>query len=619
MPKERRLTAFASAQPSRVRPIRVALAFAIAAALLPLSASATTTLTVDLASTIRPVSHAASGSLYGVTEKLPADVNALIAPLRPNMFTNPAANVQQPQGDAIAVAGRLAPLGAKVTIRLADWFPGWPYGFTNLNDWLDKVGQTVKRKKDSGLTNYYGYEIWNEPNGTWKSSSLSFNDLWKQTYAKLRELDPEAKIIGPASAGYDRNFINGFLSFAKSNNCLPDIVCWHELSGQDLAANFQNYRSMEQQLGIAPLPISINEYSGKEWLDVEGQPGASAPIIAKFERFKIDSACISYWDVAHAGRLGSLLATDTAKNGGWWFYKWYGDMSGNMVSTTPPSPNNPTALDGFAHLDAATETASALFGGINDGTVQVIVKGFKAAPFFGSQVHALVEHTPWGSRSTVVNATDTVSTADVAVTNDQIAITVSKTNNTDGYRLMLTPVGGPSGAGGTSGSGGRSGADASVDAADASGLGGRSGSGGSGGSTSISSNGGAGGRAGSNGGATSASGGIGATGGAGTTGASGGSAGTSSTDRARGGGGGAGGNPSGTTSSAAGGSSRTGGGESGGCTCAVGRVSPGPGAAALIGLFLVAVYCIRRRQWTPSIVSADDVQRKRSSRRARSQ
>ena len=52
---------------------------------------------------------------------------------------------------------------------------------------------------------------------------------------------------------------------------------------------------------------------------------------AKFERFQVDSACISYWDVPHPGRLGSLLATDTAKNGGWWFYSWYGAMTGNMT------------------------------------------------------------------------------------------------------------------------------------------------------------------------------------------------------------------------------------------------------------------------------------------------
>jgi MYXO-CTERM domain-containing protein len=411
-------------------------------------------LTVDLSSTIGTAKHVASGSLYGVTETLPADVTGLIAPLHPNMFTNPAvagSGKQQPVGGAIAVAVRIASTGGTVTLRLADWFPGWPYAFTNMTDWLDKVTQTYTSKQASGVTNYYGYEIWNEPDGTW-TNSLAFTEFWRQTYVKIRALDPTAKIIGPSISYFSSSYLNTFLTYAKANNCVPDIISWHELSGGNLTSNFTTYRSLETQLGIGPLPISINEYSGPNHIDDEGKPGASAPMIAKFERFKIDSASITFWDVAHPGRLGSLLATNTATNGGWWFYKWYGDMSGNMVTTTPPSPNTPSALDGFANLDTTGAKASVLFGGVNDGTIQIVVKGFSSASFFGSSVHAVVEHTPFANRTTVVTATDTVSTADVAVANSQITVTVSGANNNDGYRLNITPVAGSTG--GTSGAGG---------------------------------------------------------------------------------------------------------------------------------------------------------------------
>jgi len=445
-------------------------------------ARADTTLTVDLATTLRPVTHAAIGSLYGVTEQLPADVNGLIAPLHPYVFNNPAADVQQPVGDAIAVAGRVAPTGAKVSIRLADLYPGWPYKFTNVSDWLDKVGQTVSRKKASGLSNYYGYEIWNEPNGTW-TSSTSFNDFWKQTYAKLRELDPGAKIIGPSLSFYDANNLKSFLTFAKANDCVPDIISWHELSGGNLTTNFQNYRTLEQQIGVGPLPISINEYSGKNDLPVEGQPGASAPMIAKFERFKIDSACISFWDVPHPGRLGSLLASNTAKNGGWWFYKWYGDMTGNMVMTTPPSPNDAAALDGFASLDPSSKSAFVVLGGANDGTVRVVVKGFGASSF-GAKVHAVVEHTPFVNRTTPVNATDTLSTADLAIANDQVTVSIAQANATDGYRVSLTPLGG-TGGGGTGGAGGGAAGGGTGDAAGGGAAGGGNGAGGGGGARQL--------------------------------------------------------------------------------------------------------------------------------------
>jgi hypothetical protein len=295
---------------------------------------------------------------------------------------------------------------------------------------------------------------------------MSFTDFWKQTYARLRDLDPGAKIIGPSIASYDGNYLKNFLSFAKSNDCLPDIVSWHELSGANITGNFQSYRALEKQLGIGPLPISINEYSGKKTIDDEGKPGASAPIIAKFERFQVDSACISYWDVPHPGRLGSLLASDTARNGGWWFYKWYGDMTGNMVSTTPPSPNDSAALDGFANVDAAAGKASVLFGGVNDGAVQIVIKGIHGVPLFGSTIHAVVEHTPFVNRSTAVNATDTLSTMDLTVANDQVTVSLGNTNGSDGYRLNLSGTGGSgiggAGSGGSTGSGGAAGGGATA-------------------------------------------------------------------------------------------------------------------------------------------------------------
>ncbi len=528
------------------RPFRPLLAL-LPIALLSSAGQAATSLTVDLSTTVRPVTHVASGSLYGVLEKKPADINGLVAPLHPNVFNNPAADVQQPIGDAIVVAGRVAPTGARVSIRLADWFPGWPYAFTSMTDWLDKVGQTVSRRQTMGLTNIYAYEIWNEPDGTWKSTSLAFNDMWKQTYAQLRKLDPDIKITGPSISYFNQSYLQNFLSYCKTNDCLPDIVGWHELSGGNVTGNVQNYRNLEKQLGIGPLPITINEYSGGGHLSVEGQPGASAPLIAKFERLGVDSACISFWDVSHPGRLGSLLATDTDPNGGWWFYKWYGDMAGNMVATTPPNASSATALDGFANLDADGQKASLLFGGVNDGSVQVVIKGFAAASFFGSQVHVVVEHTPFASRTTAVKATDVVSMSDVAVSGDQITVSVAGTNNTDGYRVTLTPKGG-SGAGGTTGGGG-----------------GRSGTGGAGGHGGA--GGGSAGRSGAGG--TMATGG---TSGSGTGGAAG------SPLPGSGGAGGEGGHASGGTGDLGAGGSVGAGGSAGstgdnagsGCSCGVG-------------------------------------------------
>jgi hypothetical protein len=58
-------------------------AITLVSALPVMQVFAADTITVDCASTLRGVTHAASGSLYGVTETKPADVAGLITPTHP--------------------------------------------------------------------------------------------------------------------------------------------------------------------------------------------------------------------------------------------------------------------------------------------------------------------------------------------------------------------------------------------------------------------------------------------------------------------------------------------------------------------------------------------------------
>jgi hypothetical protein len=334
----------------------------------------------------------------------------------------------------------------------------------------------------------------------------------------FRQLDPTVKIAGPSPAVFNSNNMSSFLSFCKANNCLPDIMVWHE--GEWVSNNVQAYRKLEQQLGIGPLPISINEYCGYGQLKDEGKPGTMGPLIAQLERSGVETASITWWDTPHPGRLGSLLATDTERNGGWFFYKWYGDMTGNMIGVTSSLAVNGKNLDGFANLDAAARNASVILAGANDGNVNVVVKGFSAASFLGRTVHAVVERTPFVDRSTVVSSTVTLSTADVAVSNDQITVAIGNTNANDGYRVSLTALGGgtggAAGSAGAAGSGGAAGGSGGVAGTDgASGSGGAAGSSGAAGADAGSGRGGAGGSG--TGGATAGAGGRG--GAAGTTGA----------------------------------------------------------------------------------------------------
>ncbi|OUM57376.1 carbohydrate-binding module family 13 [Piromyces sp. E2] len=400
---------------------------------------ATHTLTVDCNSKIRKSTHCASGSLYGLIENKPADYQSLVAPLHPYVFNNPARagnGRQQPIGDSIKVARRLASTpGAKVSIRLADLLPGWPYGYKGIQHWKSEVQSFVNDKKASGLTNWYGYEIWNEPDGTWKDSNGSFNDFWKQTYQLLRQIDPNEKIIGPSLSWYNEGRIKEFLQYAKANNCLPDIISWHELSGIDgMSSHFRSYRNLERSLGIKELPISINEYCDSKH-ELEGQPGSSARFIGKFERYKIDTGMITWWFVPLPGRLGSLLASDTQKGAGWYLYKWYGDMNGDMVNVTPPKDDS-NLVDGAACVDDKQKTVSFIFGGPNDGSINAVFKNLPS--FVGSNPTVKVEKVDWKNKDTPSNGPNTISEKKISVSNGQLTVNVPGTNESSGYHIVIT-------------------------------------------------------------------------------------------------------------------------------------------------------------------------------------
>ena len=523
------------------------------------------TLRIDVSHKYGEARHVASGSLYGVVEEYPSDEQIRL--LRPvNIGNSPEAGHQQPLGAAIPTARRIAPVGGKVQIRLAEWFTGW-YDYAGLEDWFSKLETITERVRKSGIDNVDGYEIWNEPDGTWKglyvvpvndedsyyvtfrvqapengtykttiryangnqshaalnlqvngeecgilsfpptggwyhngacgdldfsvrlrqgenkvkvsrasvenleidylnvsgasperyeadsairgntysatsgyassavSGHLTFNEFFSVSQKKLRELDPSARTIGPSSYVYTRPAMKSFLEYQKEHGTLPDIICWHQLADEDITKILEDYRELEKELEIGPLPISINEYSGGGWFEEEGCPGVCAPLIAKFERVQVDSACQSFWNGVQ-GTLSSTLTPDYEPNGGFWFYKWYADMDGEMVEVLPEKPHNPRFLDGFACLNQQQKSLRILFGGEGDENVTIRVDNLP--DYFGENVRVKLEHTPFQDRFTKVSGPEMVWEKTYPVIHGTMEITVTDRYQCDGYQLSVT-------------------------------------------------------------------------------------------------------------------------------------------------------------------------------------
>ncbi|MBO7636284.1 MAG: hypothetical protein J6S89_06860, partial [Paludibacteraceae bacterium] len=335
-------------------------------------------LIVDLTNNIRPVTHCASGSLYGMTETLPVDVNELVAPLKPNLFCQPPSGKpgnQHDFGDAFLVAERLSGTTAKVQLLMADLLPGWPYQWPGQENWLGEVENVLKRHINSDLKNIDSYVIWNEPNETWRDENGDFFEtVWEPTYRLIRRYVPDTKIVGPATSFYSRDMFKNFLTLCRDHDCLPDLVCWHQWGSGGFIRAVEDYRSLLKELEIQEIPLCINEYSCSsdyEKRKYEGCPGYSVPFIAKFERNNVECATISWWFPGLPGRMGSLLTESNERGGGWWLYKWYGDMSGYMAKVTPPNDKS-DGLDGFASVDKNNNQASIILGGNYVGDVNVV-------------------------------------------------------------------------------------------------------------------------------------------------------------------------------------------------------------------------------------------------------
>ena len=104
------------------------------------------------------------------------------------------------------------------------------------------------------------YVPFNEPDGeVYGSYDKGITNLavlesaWKTIYQTIRTINPSAEIAGPNFFLYDNSAYTNFMTYAKSNDVLPNEVTWHEF---------------ESSLGISPIKVVIDEYAQSAELGV---------------------------------------------------------------------------------------------------------------------------------------------------------------------------------------------------------------------------------------------------------------------------------------------------------------------------------------------------------------
>ncbi|HEY3559439.1 MAG TPA: hypothetical protein VGL05_18340 [Kribbella sp.] len=450
-------------RPKHFRPTTVllsALALTIGALTAQPSTAATTaeTLAVDFSQTTGDFRGGASGTLYGLGDDGVPSQPVLNGAHVTNTSQKPPDGAQHPNGDVLDVEKSFfAGAGKDLLVYVPDMYPDWPYhqgkrpGDDNNDgvwDYLPIIRQVAEK---IATTSTHPHDIvfvpFNEPEGPWypvgdwdHQKDIFLAD-WSAAYDVIQEVYAEhglghAKIGGPGWYAWHQQPSADLLAYGKAHNQLPDLFIWHELGTQNLAnfrANYARYEALVASLGLPEIPVNITEFG---MLRDMGTPGQLVQWMSMFEDEKVDAET-AYWN--YSGNLSDNSSRNNGGNGGWWMFKWYGDLAGSKtVKVTPPRLNAVDTLQGMAAVDRVNRKATVLFGG-GSQDVNLSVAGLDPATF-GSSVDVTVRADRLnGSEGASLQPPVIVSTR-AAVSNGQVQLTVPNNDRYSAYQVQITPA-----------------------------------------------------------------------------------------------------------------------------------------------------------------------------------
>src|SRR6202050_1997438 len=417
-----------------------AAATATAAATTPPAATTSGTTTtpndvvVDLGSPTGPFDGGASGSLYGIYDQGVPSNNLIEGMGLKTTDTKAQDGQQHPGSDALEIAKPFLDSGGRsIYIYMTDVYRDFPYERTTYAQYQGYMKTEIEQVINSPQANRTVLVPYNEPDGNWfaglttdPTTLAAFEAEWLQTYNFIKGLWPQARIAGPNLSGFYPAALGSFLQFCMANNCLPDVMTWHELAvASTVRTDVAAYRALETTVGLTrPLPSNLDEYAARYQLT---SPGQMVAWLSALETEKVDGD-LAYWNIN--GSLGDSVAQQNIPNAQWWLYNWYSSMTGHTVAVTTPQGNTDDTLQGLATLDPAKRQARIILGGGAAGPEGVTVTHIDPATF-GRSGDATVRQDRWSGRTGAAAQPTRTFDSDVPVSSDG-SITLPVTDGTQG-------------------------------------------------------------------------------------------------------------------------------------------------------------------------------------------
>ena len=436
------------------------------------------TLTVDLDPAVNTgdIVHGAAGFLYGVSSEDVPTTNTIVPLKSKILVTKGALGTEHPYGDALDVAKTfLESGGEQVQMYNSNY-----YGVFGVTATIEQYCDDLKNYICPAVVAWK--EAWKEEHGTPEApkdnigaridideaivyvpinegtpNGGNFQNAWKSFYDAIKSVDKNASLAGPNSAGYGTQFTSGqsnksFVQFCADNNCMPDVITWHELQTNclnDMSWHMDDFRNIWESTdwskyneangteGIPEIPqICFNEYAE---MDYCGVPGRLVNWIARIEDEKA-TGCLPFWH--QANNLNDLASGANEGNGAWWLYKWYGDMSG---TTQPVSTStNYDGLYGLSTMDEAKKLSTTLLGGFT-GDITVQLNNVTATSTFADAevVHVSVQETMFTGFHGTAYETPTILEGAYPVNDDgSVTVKIPDTLFENAYNVTVTQASG---------------------------------------------------------------------------------------------------------------------------------------------------------------------------------
>ena len=407
------------------------------------------------------VTNGASGFLYGFAEPDIPSVEIARSIDVSSLSTKAYGGLQHPIGDVNQVADTfLSAGGEQIIVYTQDMYDTWYYEFDSMEAYHERVRETVTATELANYADHVVYCIYNEmDNGAWfgdfsvYENRVKTYEAWKETYALVRSIAPDAKIGGPGYSSYNSEYIREFLEYCKTENCLPDTMIWHELGNNSLymwEEHFADYADICIQVGVEQAPVCITEYG---LMKTNGIPGESVKWISRIENTKAE-ACVAYWRLAN--NLSDTVADDVTPNSNWWAYRWYSEMTGETLSAESKDlfqsnmgkfllrQSDDLENKGFsalATLDDDKQEIRILAGGTNRDS-DIILQNLETSPSFINveTVCVTAEYVDYKGLGGAVNAPTEGFVRYLPVEDGEVTIELNDILYTQCWNITVTPT-----------------------------------------------------------------------------------------------------------------------------------------------------------------------------------